>query len=128
MAQRKQLTDQNILGALSQVTVAVIAIVLIALVIVLGIHVYRRSNPYIQEVLSLSGDVQRGHQIFQINCAGCHGLQADGNVGPSLQDIHKRKSKVGLIEQVVSGRTPPMPKFQPNSQEMADLLSYLEKL
>jgi hypothetical protein len=29
---------------------------------------------------------------------------------------------------VVSGRTPPMPKFQPEAQEMADLLEYLENL
>jgi hypothetical protein len=45
-----------------------------------------------------------------------------------LHDVPKRKSKVSLIEQVTSGKTPPMPKFQPSSQEMADLLSYLEKL
>ena len=29
---------------------------------------------------------------------------------------------------VVSGETPPMPKFQPNPQEMVDLLSFLESL
>ncbi|MCA1991498.1 MAG: cytochrome c, partial [Coleofasciculus sp. S288] len=55
-------------------------------------------------------------------------LQADGRVGPSLQHVSKRKSKTSLIYQVISGQTPPMPKFQPSPQEMADLLSYLEKL
>ncbi len=36
--------------------------------------------------------------------------------------------RIGLIHQVTSGATPPMPKFQASPQEMADLLSYLEKL
>ncbi|NJK36270.1 MAG: cytochrome c, partial [Oscillatoriales cyanobacterium SM2_2_1] len=59
---------------------------------------------------------------------GCHGSQADGNVGPSLHNVPKRKSEIGLIHQVISGKTPPMPKFQPTAQEMADLLRYLENL
>jgi mono/diheme cytochrome c family protein len=105
-----------------------IALICIILAVIVGVYLNRISDPYIIEVLSLNGDRDRGHAIFQINCAGCHGLQADGNVGPSLHDVPKRKSKISLIEQVTSGKTPPMPKFQPSSQEMADLLSYLEKL
>jgi mono/diheme cytochrome c family protein len=89
---------------------------------VLGFHLIQVSDPYIRNVLSLNGDSVRGHDIFQINCAGCHGLQADGRVGPSLQHVSQRKSKVSLIHQVISGQTPPMPKFQPSPQEMADLL------
>jgi mono/diheme cytochrome c family protein len=85
-------------------------------------------TPYLQEVLSLEGDTINGHDIFQINCSGCHASQIDGSVGPNLQNIAKRKSKTEIIKQVVSGRTPPMPKFQPSSQEMADLLNYLEQL
>ncbi|NET53413.1 MAG: cytochrome c, partial [Merismopedia sp. SIO2A8] len=63
-----------------------------------------------------------------INCAGCHGLQGHGMIGPSLTGISRRKSKISLIHQVTDGKTPPMPKFQPSPQEMADLLSYLEEL
>ena len=107
---------------------AAVVVVLMALTTILGIHLYQVSDPYIQEVLALDGNFKRGHDIFQINCAGCHGLKADGNVGPSLHDVPKRKSRVGLIYQVTSGSTPPMPKFQPDPQEMADLLSYLEGL
>ena len=109
----------------------ILIIVLCTLIIgvtILGIYWHRVSDPYVQEVLSLPGDATKGNAIFQINCAGCHGLEADINVGPSLQDIPKRKSKVGIIYQVISGKTPPMPKFQPNCQEMADLLTYLEQL
>lgn len=86
------------------------------------------SDPYVKSVLALQGDQLQGHAIFQINCAGCHGLEADGRVGPSLQGVSKRKSRFGLINQVISGKTPPMPKFQPSTREMADLLRYLETL
>jgi mono/diheme cytochrome c family protein len=96
--------------------------------VIVGCYVKQVSDPYIHEVLSLNGDTARGQAIFAINCAGCHGLQADGNIGPNLHQVHKRKSRISLIRQVTSGKTPPMPKFQPNSQEMADLLNYLETL
>jgi mono/diheme cytochrome c family protein len=85
-------------------------------------------SPYNQEVLSLQGDVTLGHAIFQMNCSGCHGLAAQGRVGPNLHEVSKRKSAQGLIEQVTSGNTPPMPQFHPSAQEMADLLSYLKTL
>jgi len=105
--------------------------VAILLSILLGIFAVRTlfaSDPYVKSVLSLRGDRIQGHAIFQINCAGCHGLEADGRVGPSLQAVSKRKSRYGLIHQVISGDTPPMPKFKPSAKEMADLLNYLESL
>ncbi|MBD2360261.1 MULTISPECIES: c-type cytochrome [unclassified Anabaena] len=95
---------------------------------IFGVQMLQASDPYVKSVLALQGDQIQGHAIFQINCAGCHGLEADGRVGPSLQGVSKHKSKYRLIDQVISGKTPPMPKFQPNTQEMADLLSYLESL
>jgi len=106
----------------------VLAVVLAIFTSVLGVQLLQISDPYIKSVLSLTGDPMLGHAIFQMNCAGCHGLQAQGRVGPSLDGISKRKSRVSLIDQVISGKTPPMPQFQPSTQEMADLLSYLEKL
>ena len=93
-----------------------------------GWYSLRLDSPYISQVLSLRGDQTLGHAIFQTNCAGCHGLDAGGKVGPSLYKVSKRKSPSSLIEQVISGKTPPMPQFQPNPQAMADLLSYLETL
>lgn len=86
------------------------------------------SDPYVESVLALKGDPIRGQDIFLYNCAGCHAWQASSQVGPSLQDVSQRKSEVKIIQQVIGGNTPPMPKFQPNVQEMADLLSYLETL
>jgi mono/diheme cytochrome c family protein len=105
-----------------------LAILLAVPLAIFGVQMVRASDPYVKSVLSLTGDPIQGHAIFQINCAGCHGLEADGRVGPSLQAVSKHKSQYGLIHQVISGETPPMPKFQPSVQEMADLLSYLETL
>ena len=121
-----QLIQPQIL--VQRVVLLIVLLTLLFGIFFLGIHWHRISNPYIQGVLSLQGDIVKGHAIFQINCAGCHELQAEKNVGPSLKNIPKRKSKVDIIYQVISGKTPPMPKFKPTPQEMADLLTYLEQL
>lgn len=118
-----------------QIKLVIQRIVLIALILVsvvflslLGIHQVQMSDPYVQDVISLTGDVDRGHAIFQMNCAGCHGLEARGRVGPSLLSISGRKSQLSLIHQITSGQTPPMPKFQASPEDMADLLGYLKTL
>ena len=121
-----QLAQPEIL--IRRIAIVALALVLVIGAIILSFHMMRISDPYFQSILSLNGDSARGHAIFQINCAGCHGMEAAGRVGPSLQNVSQRKSKIGLIEQVTSGETPPMPKFQPHPQEMADLLSYLQQL
>ncbi|URR35547.1 cytochrome c [Thermosynechococcus sp. HN-54] len=85
-------------------------------------------DPYIQSVRAAVGDPTRGEQIFILNCAGCHGIDGKGEVGPSLVQISHRRSQAQLIQQIISGNTPPMPKFQAQPQDMADLLSYLKTL
>jgi hypothetical protein len=113
----------------SQKSITIVLVICLSIVLsLLSMNQFRQADPYVQEVLSLNGDSVQGHAIFQINCAGCHGIMADGKVGPSLKNVSSRKSPSRLIEQVISGKTPPMPKFQPSPQEMADLLSYLESL
>jgi mono/diheme cytochrome c family protein len=87
-----------------------------------------QENPYERDVLAKTGDVKTGRKIFEQNCSACHGLEAKGLVGPSLQAVHNRKSDVLLIRQVVSGKTPPMPKFELSEQQMSDLLIYLKTL
>jgi mono/diheme cytochrome c family protein len=84
--------------------------------------------PYVKAVLALNGDADQGEAIFQLNCAACHGVAAMGNVGPSLRSVANRRSAQSIIEQVISGNTPPMPQFQPDPQTMADLLNYLQSL
>lgn len=117
-----------ITAVIKQVAIVVLGALLLVGVSVVGVYLYRVSDPYVQEVLSAPSDPERGQAIFEINCAGCHGTHGDGHVGPKLHNISERKSKLNLINQVTSGNTPPMPKFQPDPQEMSDLLGYLDTL
>ncbi len=86
------------------------------------------ADPYTQAVLALDGDPGQGGRLFRTNCAGCHGLAAQGLVGPNLHGVTDRKDNAQLVKQVVSGRTPPMPKFDLDPQAMADLISHLHHL
>lgn len=123
-----QLANIEIPVLLRRVSLFAVGIMLLILLWLFGLNMIHVSDPYVEQVLSLDGDPIKGHAIFQMNCAGCHVQKATAQVGPSLQDVSQRKSPVGIIQQVISGQTPPMPQFQPSPQEMADLLSYLEKL
>jgi mono/diheme cytochrome c family protein len=109
-------------------TLASILAILITVLGAIGVYQSRHSDPYVQNVLSLTGDPVQGQVIFQLNCAVCHGINGQGLVGPRLSNVSSRKSRVGIIEQVISGDTPPMPQFQPSPETMADLLEYLETL
>ncbi|MFN5857316.1 MAG: c-type cytochrome [Pseudanabaenaceae cyanobacterium] len=90
--------------------------------------IHPSTDPYTQSVLQLKGNAAQGRSIFVMNCVAGHGQWANGKVGPSLRGVSERKSPAQIIHQVVSGETPPMPQFQPNPQDMADLLTYLQQL
>ncbi len=107
---------------------AVVGVLLAIGITFWGLHALGSQDPYLQSVLQMSGDAARGQEIFKLNCATCHGLTAGGEVGPDLHGVSEHKSRVALIEQVISGQTPPMPQFQPGTKDMADLLSFLETL
>jgi mono/diheme cytochrome c family protein len=87
-----------------------------------------QNDPYTKATLQLTGSPQTGGRLFRLNCAGCHGLAAQGLVGPDLHGVDRRKNDRQLIRQVISGNTPPMPSFQPEPQAMADLLAFLHSL
>ena len=38
------------------------------------------------------GDPQRGQQVFQDNCSGCHVLTGPGYAGPALTGVYGRKA------------------------------------
>ena len=124
----EQVMQVSVTNPLLRASVIVVAMFTAFVLTFWGMHSLRTNDPYVQSVLQLSGDAARGRDIFVLNCATCHGLEAAGEVGPSLNSVSERKSRVALVEQVISGQTPPMPQFQPNEKDMADLLSFLETL
>jgi len=113
-------------GLISALTL--LAAVCVSVLVLLVVLPAARSDPYTRSTLQLSGSAEQGEQLFLINCAGCHGIAAQGLVGPNLHRVDGRKNDRQLIQQVVSGRTPPMPRFQPDPEAMADLLAYLHTL
>ena len=118
-----QQPQRGLISALVLLTAICVTLVLLVVVIPAA-----RSDPYTRTTLQLSGSAEQGEQLFLLNCAGCHGIAAQGLVGPNLHQVDNRKNNRQLIQQVVSGRTPPMPRFQPEPQAMADLLAYLHSL
>ena len=88
----------------------------------------RENNKYIIETLKLSGSAEEGDVLFKMNCVGCHGITARGLVGPDLNSITKRLNDKEIIKQVTGGLTPPMPSFEIDPVNMANLLNYLHSL
>ncbi len=89
---------------------------------------HHENNEYIIETLELNGSAEDGDALFKINCVGCHGITARGLVGPDLHSITKRLNDKEIIKQVTGGLTPPMPSFEIDSVNMANLLKYLHSL
>ncbi|KGG12216.1 MULTISPECIES: c-type cytochrome [Prochlorococcus] len=85
-------------------------------------------DPYTKESLQLNGSPEQGRRLFRINCAGCHGISAQGLVGPDLHGVTSQLSDKRIVNQVIKGLTPPMPRFEMEPESMADLLSYLHSL
>ncbi len=86
------------------------------------------SNQYILKTLELEGSVKDGNVLFKTNCVGCHGISARGLVGPDLHSITQSLNDKEIIKQVTGGLTPPMPSFEIDPQNMANLLKYLHSL
>ena len=105
-----------------------VAFAAVCIVVALLVLPAARTDPYTRTTLELQGSAENGGRLFLLNCAGCHGIAGQGLVGPNLHGVAQRKNERQLIQQVVSGRTPPMPRFQPEPQAMADLLAYLRSL
>ena len=89
---------------------------------------HHENNKYIIETLELKGSAEEGDALFKINCVGCHGITARGLVGPDLYSITKRLNDKEIIKQVTGGLTPPMPSFEIDPVNMANLLKYLHSL
>ena len=87
-----------------------------------------KQDQFITETLSIQGESLSGSKLFKINCVGCHGISAQGFVGPDLHEATQEMSDRKIINQVIRGLTPPMPSFEIEPQSMADLLEYMHSL
>jgi putative membrane protein len=81
-----------------------------------------------------SGEPETGRDVFERNCAMCHGGDANGMMGmhPSLRGAVERLSFEGVEVTIRNGRdtNPPMPAFEDrlSDEEIADVIAYLDTL
>jgi cytochrome c oxidase cbb3-type subunit 3 len=80
-----------------------------------------------------SSAVESGKQLFiKMNCAGCHGYAATGNMGPNLSDKYWRYggTPVDVFKSIFEGRPQGMPSWggKLSSNEIWQLVSYIESL
>ena len=122
----KALINQN--QKISFFRIILLSIATIAFLILLWTIGNFKQDPFITETLSLEGEALSGSKLFKINCVGCHGISAQGFVGPDLHEATQELSDKKIINQVIRGLTPPMPSFEIEPQSMADLLAYMHSL
>ncbi|HZP86155.1 MAG TPA: c-type cytochrome, partial [Burkholderiales bacterium] len=77
--------------------------------------------------------VQEGKNLFiKMNCAGCHGYDAGGGMGPSLVDHYWRYGgvPVSVYKSIYEGRPQGMPAWGRAlpPQEIWKIVAYLESL
>ncbi len=80
------------------------------------------------------GDVQAGREVFEANCAMCHGADAAGMMGmhPSLRGAVERLTREGVEVTIRNGRDtrPPMPAFgaRLTDAQIDDVVDYIASL
>ena len=112
-------------GLIAALVVLAAAACVVLLIWVIG---NAQQDPYVKATLNIQGSADHGGQLFRINCAGCHGLAGQGLLGPQLTTVSDRYNDQQLVHQIVSGQTPPMPRFEMEPEAMADLLAYMQTL
>jgi mono/diheme cytochrome c family protein len=68
------------------------------------------------------GDVENGEAIFQRDCASCHGVSAEGGVGPALAGTGLDAATVTAVVQEGRGV---MPAGIVTGQEQADVVAHV---
>ncbi len=90
----------------------------------------KHSTNIVSETASpiLEREAERGHSLFDHNCAHCHAEDARGDEGPSLYDLKKTDARITRI--VKEGIKGEMPKFgaKLNDADIQALIAYLRTL
>ena len=85
-------------------------------------HPFSPSGPAASAV---AGDATRGKSVFATTCAGCHGADATGGVGPALAG--SGLSAIDVEAVVASGRGV-MPARLVEGKDAADVAAFVESI
>lgn len=73
-------------------------------------------------------DVANGKQIFAAQCAGCHGFDGSGQLGPNLHGVLARRGDAGIFGVVRNGTGAMPPVMALNDQRVWQVVSYVRTL
>ena len=90
-----------------------------------GLAKWHPFTPSVSAAPAVAGDPTHGRKVFVVNCAGCHGIQAQGDVGPSL---HGTGLTAAEIEAIVASGRGVMPAGLVTGQDAADVAAYVASL
>jgi len=90
-----------------------------------GLAKWHPFSPAAAPAASVAGDAGRGRQVFVVNCAGCHGMDATGGIGPSLHGIGLTAPDV---EEIVASGRGVMPPGVVEGREAADVAAYVASI
>jgi mono/diheme cytochrome c family protein len=85
----------------------------------------KASDPQrVDDILALDGDAVAGADVYDSNCATCHGINGEGGSGPSMSNV-ANMSESAIVDVVLTGKES-MPSFDTlEDQQIADLLEYI---
>jgi cytochrome c oxidase cbb3-type subunit III len=73
-------------------------------------------------------DIAMGKQLFAGNCAGCHGFDGGGQLGPDLHGIAQRKGDAGVFAVIRNGQGGMPPQMSLNDQRAWQVVAYVHTL
>ena len=91
----------------------------------LGLALWSPFSPSTAATPTATGSAARGEGVYATTCAGCHGDDASGGVGPALSGSGLGVDEVAAI--VAAGRGA-MPPQLVEGQEAADVAAYVASL
>ena len=89
------------------------------------LHPAKPSTPAASSTPVTLGDAQRGEAIFKQTCGGCHGMNAQGGVGPRLAGA---KISVAAAKTQIDNGGGIMPAHLVSGTNEDDVLAYIAKI
>lgn len=80
----------------------------------------------ITRVLNLEADLTTGTELYEGECARCHGPQAVGDTAPSLVPLGQ--SDRSVLRTIIEGNAGMGGYFAWPDQDLADVMGYLDSL
>jgi cytochrome c oxidase cbb3-type subunit III len=73
-------------------------------------------------------DIATGKQIFAAQCAGCHGFDGSGQLGPNLHGVEARKGDAGIFSAIRNGTGAMPPVMSLNDQRAWQVVAFVRTL